>query len=76
MITKLKDGAKKSRTIRLALFEAIYGAMIGAAPTAFAAFTSAPVLGDNPTLPDLLVFYGCIVVGVSKVFLAGYRTLC
>jgi hypothetical protein len=55
---------KGSRTLDLALFEAIYGGVIAAAPEAFGVITGAPV--DNK-----IVYYGCLVVGASKFILAG-----
>lgn len=66
MITKLIDGAKKSRTIRAAYFDAILGAVIGVAPTAFATISGAPALSEHPMMSEYIVYYGCIGIGVSE----------
>ena len=62
---------KKSRTLDLAAFEGIYGAMIAAAPAALSGLSAAPIITDDSQLPTLILYYGTMCVGVSKILLAG-----
>ena len=62
---------KKSRTLTLALLEAIYGAMIAAAPEAISIISGVSVLPPDAPSVAKMAYYGTIAVGLSKVALAG-----
>ena len=66
---------KKSRTLDLAAFEGVYGAMIAAAPAALSGLSAAPIITDESQLPMLILYYGTIGVGVSKIVLAGVHAV-
>lgn len=73
MINKLVDGAKKSRTIRLSLVDAVVGGMVAAAPVAIQTFSSAPpITGDSPATV-IIIYAVTIISGVYKLLSGGYH---
>jgi len=73
MITKLMNGAKKSRTIRLSLLDCVIGGVVSAGPVAIQTLSSAPLLTPDSPMSVKIIFYVTIISGVYKLISGGYH---